>query len=174
MKPQLENKIKSYLVFTLGGEDFAVNVSKVLNILEMVRVTKIPNSPVYMRGVINLRGQVLPVIDTRVKFNITASEDNKNTCIIVMDLLVDNHALKMGMVVDAVKEVLEINPSQVLEPPTIGSEFETKFIYGMVEIGDHFIMLLDIDGIISAREVVKLKTMRDEAGDQIEDVNIEL
>ena len=108
--------LNSYLSFKLGDELFAVNVGKVLNILEMTRITKVPNSPEYMKGVINLRGSVLPVIDMRVKFGLELTEETVNTCILVLDIEIDNESVKVGALVDAVSEVLEIEEEEKAVP----------------------------------------------------------
>jgi len=150
--------INSYLSFKMGEEIFAANVSKVLNILEMTKVTKVPKAPEYMKGVINLRGTVLPVIDTRIKFGMSATEYTTNTCILVLDIEVDNESLHVGGLVDSVQEVLEIEPDEILPPPNIGSKYRSEFINGMYKLNDEqFIMLLDMDKVFSADDLVTLK-----------------
>src|SRR5687768_17514595 len=108
---------QSYLSFKLGEEIFAANVEKVLEILEVTKITKVPKSPAYMRGVINLRGNVLPVIDTRQKFNMPHTEDTVNTCIMVLNIHMDGDKLILGALVDAVQEVLEISQDQIKTAP---------------------------------------------------------
>lgn len=155
-----ENKklsINSYLTFKLGDETFASNVSKVLNILEMMSITKVPKAPEYMKGVINLRGTVLPVIDTRLKFGMTPTEVTTSTCILVLDVVVEKEAIKVGALVDSVQEVLELNNDDIQPPPNIGSKYKSEFIYGMSKAGEEFIMLLDMDKVFSATDVIELK-----------------
>ena len=144
--------LQSYLTFRLGDELFAANVGKVLEILEIPRITKVPRSPDFMRGVINLRGSVLPVIDTRIKFGLPAVEDTINTCIIVLDIEMDGNHINIGTVVDAVQEVLEIEAGQVQPAPTIGSKYKSEFIDGMVKMNDQFIMMLNLDKVFSSNE----------------------
>jgi purine-binding chemotaxis protein CheW len=150
-------KLNSYLSFKLGDEIYAANVSKVLNILEMTKITKVPKTPDYMKGVINLRGTVLPVVDTRIKFAMSPTEFTANTCILVLDIDIDNESLHVGGLVDAVQEVLEIEPNQILPPPNIGSKFKSQFITGMYKMNDEqFIMMLDMDKIFSVDDLAYL------------------
>lgn len=158
MSTEVKKQLNSYLSFKLGEEVFAANVSKVLNILEMTKITKVPKSPPYMKGVINLRGTVLPVIDTRVKFSMEPTEFTTNTCILVLDIDIENDSLHVGALVDAVQEVLEIEPHQILPPPNIGSKYRSEFITGMYKLTDEqFIMLLDMDKVFSADDLLVLK-----------------
>lgn len=151
------DQINSYLSFKLGGETFAANVGKVLNILEMTDITKVPKAPEYMKGVINLRGTVLPVVDTRIKFNMPATEYTNNTCILVMEVEVDGEHVQVGGLVDAVQAVLEIDQEDILPPPSIGSKYRSEFISGMAKIDDKFIMLLNMDRVFSSDEIINLK-----------------
>jgi len=151
------SKINSYLSFKLGEEEFAAHVSKVLNILELVKITEVPKSPKYMKGVINLRGTVLPVIDTRIKFDMPATEYTANTCIIVLDIEMDSESVQVGALVDSVQAVLEIESSQVQPPPSIGSKYKSEFIEGMAKVDDKFIMLLNMDLVFSADEITFMK-----------------
>jgi purine-binding chemotaxis protein CheW len=149
--------LTSYLSFKLGDEVFAANVSKVLNILEMTKITKVPKAPDYMKGVINLRGTVLPLVDTRIKFGLTATEFTANTCILVLDIQIGDESLQVGGLVDAVQEVLEIEEYQILPAPNIGSKYHSEFISGMYKINeDQFIMLLDMDKVFSVDELIQV------------------
>lgn len=151
------DQINSYLSFKLGEETFAANVSKVLNILEMTEITKVPRAPEYMKGVINLRGSVLPVVDTRIKFGMPATEYTSNTCILVMEVEVDGEQVQVGGLVDAVQAVLEIEKEDILPPPSIGSKYRSEFISGMAKIDDRFIMLLNMDRVFSSDEITDLR-----------------
>ncbi|MFW5777554.1 MAG: chemotaxis protein CheW [Bacteroidota bacterium] len=148
------NVVKSYLSFELGDEMFAADVSKVLEILELRPITKVPRSPSYMRGVINLRGNVLPVLDTRVKFGITAKEDTVDTCIVVLNVMMEGETLTLGALVDSVEEVLELTDGDIEPPPTIGSKFNPEYLHGMVKMDDVFIMVLNVDKVFSTEELV--------------------
>ncbi|MFW6103722.1 MAG: chemotaxis protein CheW [Bacteroidota bacterium] len=151
-KEELE-QITSYLTFKLGEEEFAAHVSRVLSIMEMTKIIQVPKTPDYMKGVINLRGQVLPVIDTRLKFGMSPTEYTANTCIVVMEVEVEGENVQVGAIVDSVQEVLEIEQDQIQPPPTIGNRIKSEFIYGMAKIADKFIMILDMDKVFSAEEI---------------------
>ena len=149
--------LTSYLSFKLGDETFAANVSNVLNILEMTKITKVPKAPSYMKGVINLRGAVLPLIDTRIIFGLTPTVFTPNTCILVLDIQIGEESLHVGGLVDSVQEVLEIEPQQILPPPNIGSEFQSEYISGMYKPNEEqFIMILEIDKVFSIEELLEV------------------
>jgi purine-binding chemotaxis protein CheW len=157
MKQEINLSVDSYLSFRLEEETFAVNVAKVLEILEVPHMTKVPKSPEYMRGVINLRGTVLPVIDTRIKFGLTATAYTVNTCIVVLNVAIEGESLVLGALVDSVQEVLEIDEEQIKPSPSIGAKYKSEFIRGMVKLDEHFVMLLDIDRVFSSDEISLLK-----------------
>ncbi|HKK63241.1 MAG TPA: chemotaxis protein CheW [Bacteroidales bacterium] len=171
-KEQL-SKIDSYLSFKLGDEEFAAHVGKVLNILEMTKITEVPKSPDYMKGVINLRGTVLPVVDTRIKFGMTPTEYTPNTCIVVMEVEMEGDMVQVGALVDSVQAVLEIDEAQVQPPPSIGSKYKSEFIYGMAKVDERFIMLLDMDKVFSADEIVNVKEKTAEGEQHMEENPIE-
>jgi purine-binding chemotaxis protein CheW len=153
--------IKSYLSFRIGEEVYACHVNKLLSILEIPNITEVPGSPKYMKGIIDLRGKVLPLIDTRVKLNLSPIEFTNDTCIIVMDITLDNENLLVGVLVDAVMEVMEFDNDKILPPPNLGKRYHSKFIYGIVKKEDKFIMLLDIDMLFSLDEIDILKEASD-------------
>lgn len=162
MEQENLSNINSYLSFKLGEEVFAAHVGKVLNILEMTRITEVPKAPDYMKGVINLRGTVLPVIDTRMKFGMVPTEYTPNTCIIVLDIEVDNETIHIGALVDAVQAVLEIDRNKILPPPSIGSKYRSEFIEGVANIDEKFIMILNMDAVFSTEDVTSLKVKAEE------------
>lgn len=155
------NIIESYLTFHLGEEIFAANVSKVLNILELTKITKVPKSPPYMKGVINLRGAVLPLVDTRIKFDMSETEFTTNTCILVLDVDSNGDSLHVGALVDSVKEVLEFKEDQIQPPPNIGTRYKSEFIEGVVKADENFIMILNMDMIFSTDELITLQESTD-------------
>jgi purine-binding chemotaxis protein CheW len=155
-------RINSYLSFKLGEEEFAAHVGKVLNILEMTRITEVPKAPDYMKGVINLRGIVLPVIDTRIKFGMSPTEYTTNTCIIVLDIDVDGEPIQVGALVDAVQAVLELDKAQIMPPPSIGSKYRSEFIEGVANVDDKFIMILNMDAVFSNEDLTVMKTKTEE------------
>ncbi|MFP4289302.1 MAG: chemotaxis protein CheW, partial [Bacteroidales bacterium] len=139
-----EKKQQSYLSFRLGKEEFAANVSNVLEILEMPAITSIPHAPEYMRGVINLRGKVLPVLDTRLKFGLQINDDTVDTSIIVLRISLEGKEIEIGALVDGVEEVMELSESDMEPAPKLGSDLKIKFIEGMVKNDDKFIMILNM------------------------------
>ncbi|HON18229.1 MAG TPA: chemotaxis protein CheW, partial [Salinivirgaceae bacterium] len=154
----LSKNIQTYLSFCLGNETFAVNVHKVLNILELKPITKVPHSPDYMSGVINLRGNVLPVIDMRVKFGMPAIEATVDTCIIVLNVEINGEEVMLGILVDSVSEVLQIDEEKIEPSPSIGTRYKAEFIKGMWRDSEEtFIMLLNIDLIFSTNELIMLQ-----------------
>ncbi len=146
----------SYLTFRLGKELFAANVRYVLHILPMPEITEVPNSPDYMKGVINHGGKVLPVIDTRDKFNMPRVEKTRNTCIVVVEINSNDDTINVGAVVDSVHDVLEISDNQIQPPPGIGSKYQSEFIEGMIKEKDEFIILLNMNKVFSAEEVISI------------------
>lgn len=157
MEIETEIKTNSYLSFSLGNEVYAAHVKSVLNILEITTITRIPKAPDYMEGVINLRGSVLPVVDTRVKLGMEKMGATKDTCIIVLEVLVEGDKIMIGSIVDGVKEVLEIDQHEILPPPHIGNKFQSQFIKGMYKVNEEFIMILNMDKIFSTDELITLK-----------------
>lgn len=148
---------KSYLSFKVGGELFAAHVSSVLNILEMSRITKVPRAPRYMLGVINLRGSVLPVIDTRIKFGMPVTDNTDKTCIIVTELELGDETVRVGALADSVEEVLEMEKENIIPPQSIGNLSETDFIQGVMNINEEFIMILDMNKVFSTDDVASIK-----------------
>lgn len=146
-------EIKSYLTFELGGEIFACHVNKLLHILEIPNITEVPGAPAYMKGIIDLRGKVLPVIDTKVKMGMPPVEFTKDTCIVVMDINLDEDSLLVGVLVDRVLEVLEFNNDEILPPPNLGHKYRSEFITGIVNRNNQFIMIIDIDTVFSLDEI---------------------
>ncbi|OGR27938.1 MAG: chemotaxis protein CheW [Desulfuromonadales bacterium GWD2_54_10] len=145
-----------YLTFKLDEEVFALDVAKVREILEENSITKVPQTPDFMRGVINLRGSVVPVIDLRLKFGMSKTEKTVNTCIIVVEVQLQDEVIILGALADSVQEVIELEPSQIEAAPHIGSRLNTDFIKGMGKHNNRFIMILDIDRVFSSAELVSV------------------
>ncbi len=150
-------EINSYLIFQLGNEWYAVNVFYLLSILELTRITKVPQSPLYMKGVINLRGSVLPLIDTRLKFGMTETEITPSTCILVIEIRKENETIKFGALVDAVAEVIELNKNQIMPPPTLKISYKTSFIEGIATVNNEFVMILNVEEIFSDEDIVDMQ-----------------
>jgi purine-binding chemotaxis protein CheW len=142
-----------YLTFKLDSDLFAVDVSKAREVLDFVEVTRVPQTPDYMLGVINLRGSVVPVINLRRKFGMQEAERTVDTCIIVVDINVNDETVVVGIVADAVQEVLDLDSGQIEPPPRLGTRLNTEFIKGMGSLDDQFIILLDIDRVFTLDEL---------------------
>lgn len=144
-----------YLTFQLGEESYGISVLKVREIIQMQPITRVPRMPDYMKGVINLRGKVIPVADMRVKFNFAKAEMNERTCIIVVALsLGDGRETLTGLIVDAVEEVMQIEEKQIEEAPSfVDTSISTEYIFGMAKVKEDVKMLLDIDKVVSAQAV---------------------
>lgn len=160
----LEEKkdLNSYLTFKMDDELFALNVLKVIEILEVPQITKIPRSPAYMAGIINLRGKVLPLVDTRVKFGLEPIKYTISTCIIVIEINVEGDILQVGTLVDEVLEVIEIEKSQIQPSPSIEANYNLDFIEGMFRKDEHFIMLLNLDKVFSVQDYSYMQQNKNE------------
>ena len=142
-----------YLTFKLEDEVFALEVGQVREVLDLSPITKVPRAAEFMRGVINVRGSVVPVVDLRRKLGIEETEATKDTRIVVMELDLDGENTILGAMADSVHEVLELAPEQIEEPPKIGALWRTEFIKGIGKRGDEFIIILDIERIFSTDEL---------------------
>ena len=153
----INKKLNSYLTFTLHKEVFALEIEKVVEILEVPHITHIPKAPRYMKGVVNLRGQVIPLIDTCQKFGLPAIEIDQNTCIIIIDLEIAERNIRFGAMVDQVQEVLEKEEGSLLPSPSIEANYNLEFIKGIIRDKEDFVIVLDIDKTFSTDEVELLK-----------------
>lgn len=144
---------RTYLTFTLDQEDFAVDVVGVREVLDYTVVTRVPRTPDFMKGVINLRGSVVPVVDLRLKFGLPEMEKTVDTCVIVLEVDMDGEVMVIGAIADSVKEVFELDPGDIEPPPRLGTRFETEFISGMGKHNDHFIIILDVNKVFSTHEL---------------------
>jgi purine-binding chemotaxis protein CheW len=149
----IANKEGKYLTFSLAGEEYGIGILKVKEIIGMMPVTIVPQTPAYIKGVINLRGKVIPVIDLRLKFMMKAADYTERTCIIVVEITASGRTILMGSVVDAVSEVLNIKGSDIEETPAFGAKLNTEYILGMAKIGGGIKILLDIDRVLSVEEI---------------------
>lgn len=148
----MEN-IHSYLTFKVGRELFAADVSSIHNILEYREITKVPNMPEFMAGIINLRGKVLPVIDTRTKLGIEDKSITPETCILVVELLIDEKEVMAGAIVDDVSAVISFADDKIMPPPQIGAKKNNNYISGIYEYDDSFIMILDVNKVYTSDSV---------------------
>jgi len=144
---------RTYLTFTLDQEDFAVDVAGVREVLDYTNVTRVPRTPDFMKGVINLRGSVVPVVDMRLKFGLPEGEKTVDTCIIVLEVEMDGEVTVIGAIADSVKEVFELESDHIEPPPRLGTRFETEFISGMGKYNDEFLIILDVNRVFSNQEL---------------------
>lgn len=145
-----------YLTFRLGPEEFGVRVIKVREIMGIQQVTAVPQTPDYLKGVINLRGKVIPVIDLRLKFGLPAVEYNQRTCIIVVQVDGESTSLLVGLIVDSVSEVVNLAAADVEDTPDFGSRTSTPFILGMAKLKGKVKILLDIDRVVNSQEIAAM------------------
>ncbi|MEJ5328730.1 MAG: chemotaxis protein CheW [Desulfobaccales bacterium] len=148
-----------YLTFVLAGEDFGLEILKVREIIGMLDITPIPQTPAYVKGVINLRGRVIPVIDLRLKFGLPPMDYGERTCIIVVDVKTAQGPMQMGVVVDAVSEVLNVGTEDLEPPPAFGHDLNHSYILGIAKTKGSIKILLDIDRVLSAEELLGLETL---------------
>ncbi len=153
----IEDLAGKYLTFFLDDEGYGLEILKVQEIIGMQEITQIPQTPAYVKGVINLRGKVIPVIDLRLKFGMPAQEVTRKTCIIVVQVRREDSALIMGIIVDEVSEVLNIEVNQIEPAPALGSQVDTQFILGLAKTETGVRILLDIDKVLSDREMAALQ-----------------
>jgi len=150
-------KSTQYLTYKLGDEVFALDIAKVREVLDFTNITKVPRTPEFMRGVINLRGSVVPVVDLRLKFGMAKTEKTVNTCIIITEVTVDGETTVLGALADSVQEVLDLASDHIEPAPRIGTKLKTEFIKGMGKQNDRFVIILDIDRIFSAEEMAMVQ-----------------
>jgi purine-binding chemotaxis protein CheW len=160
---------QQYVTFSLSDELFGVEVQRTREILSLSPVTKVPQTPDYLLGVINLRGQVVPVVDMRLKLGLPAGEESEDTCIIVVEVQVDGEVIVVGALADAVREVLEIRSDQIEPAPRLGTRLKTEFISGMGKVDEQFLILLNIDRVFNTDELILVQDVGQvqDAGDEI-------
>jgi purine-binding chemotaxis protein CheW len=142
-----------YLTFSLAGEEYGIGILKVKEIIGMMSITRIPQTPDYVKGVINLRGKVIPVIDLRLKFGLDVTEHTERTCVVVVEVSREGGHVLMGCIVDSVSEVLNIRENEIEETPDFGTSLDTRFILGMAKVASSIKILLDIDKVLGSIEI---------------------
>lgn len=151
--------LNSYFTFRLGSDLFAVNIGQVTKILELTDIAKVPNSPKYFKGIINLFGDVIPVFDGRLKFGLPETENTRETCILILVFEFDGHGYSSGIIVDSVEKVLVFEPEQINLSPTSGKRFDAEFINGIATFNDESVIILNIDKIFSEEEIKLISTV---------------
>ena len=154
-----------FLTFTLGSEIFALDIVKVREVLELTTVSGIPRTPDYMKGVINLRGRAVPVVDMRLKLGMSRIEHTVDTCVIILEVAFGGEAIVMGAMVDSVREVFEMSKDQIEPAPQMGAAIETSYIKGMCRQGDQFVIITDVDRIFSEEELMAARGLEPEGGE---------
>jgi purine-binding chemotaxis protein CheW len=153
-KNQLPLSTVQYLTFLTAGEEYAISIVKVSEIVEYEAVTTVPNTPAWIRGVTNLRGRVVPVVDLAVKFGLPASRISKFTCIIITEVMFQSEQLTMGVLADSVSQVIDLSADEIEETPPFGTRVKIEYLLGMGALGKKFCLILDIDKVLSADELL--------------------
>ncbi|WP_305043378.1 chemotaxis protein CheW [Geoalkalibacter sp.] len=156
MSADNQNETNQYLTFKLDREIFALGIAKVREVLDYTAITRVPKTPDFMRGVINVRGGVVPVVDLRVKFGMAPTPQTVNTCIIIVEINLEGETTVLGALADQVEEVLDLDPAQIEPAPRIGTRLRTEFIKGMGKRDEQFIIILDIDRVFSGEELASV------------------
>lgn len=149
----MEQREGKYLTFTLADEEYGIGILKIKEIIGMMTVTTVPQTPEFVKGVINLRGKVIPVIDLRLRFGMESMDYTERTCIIVVEIDGTVGTVQIGIVVDSVSEVLNIKSDEIEDTPTFGARLNTDYILGMAKMGGGVKILLDINRVLKAEEV---------------------
>jgi len=177
-KSQLPLNTVQYLTFLTAGVEYAVGIVKVSEIVEYETVTTVPNTPVWIRGVTNLRGRVVPVIDLAAKFALPHSNISKFSCIIITEVMFQGEKLTMGVLADSVSQVVELSADEIEAPPPFGTRVKTEYLLGMGPLGKKFCLILDIDKVLSADELLAVtesadgeRSADDSAGDASNTIN---
>lgn len=150
-----------FLTFSLANEEYGVDILRVQEIKGWTPVTHIPNAPAYLKGVLNLRGTIVPIVDLRMRFNLDAIEYTPTTVVIVLSLMNEGRERTFGIVVDAVSDVLNIAPGDVRPKPDFGTVVDADFIQGLATVGEHMVMLLDIDCLLRPEEITAIAAVGD-------------
>jgi purine-binding chemotaxis protein CheW len=143
-----------YLTYYLAGEEYAVGILRVKEIIEYDTLTKVPGTPPFIRGVINLRGSVVPVVDLAVKFGLPETPVTKRTCIVIVEVDVEDERTVMGVVADAVSQVVDLSSREIEAPPSFGTRVRMDYLQGMGKVDKKFILILDIDRVLSGNEIL--------------------
>src|SRR5271163_4598148 len=169
-KSQLPLSTVQYLTFFTAGEEYAISIVKISEIIEYEAVTTVPNTPVWIRGVTNLRGRVVPVVDLAAKFGLPESEISKFSCIIITEVMFQGESLTMGVLADSVSQVIELSADEIEATPPFGTRVKTEYLLGMGALGKKFCLILDIDQVLSADEV--LAVTESTAGEETSDAAV--
>jgi purine-binding chemotaxis protein CheW len=162
MADERQKMLRQYLTFTLDRDLYAMDIAKVREVLEYMDITRVPRTPEFMLGVINVRGRAVPVVDMRCKFDLERVEPTVNTCIIIVEVNLDGEISILGALADSVQEVFSLEPEQIESAPRLGSRINTEFIEGIGKSGDDFIIILDINKVFSNEELAMTLEIQDD------------
>src|SRR5262250_1152019 len=160
-----EQDVQQYLTFIIAGEEYAISLLKVKEIIEYDTVTSVPKMPEWVRGVINLRGSVVPVVDLAVKLRQAPSEVGKLTCIVITEVECDGDRKVIGVMADAVSQVIDLRPEEVEPPPSFGTRLKADYLLGMARSGKKFCLMLDTDKVLSSEELLELNDSAETSSD---------
>lgn len=163
--PVKEQNVQQYLTFMIAGEEYAISLLKVKEIIEYDTVTPVPKTPEWVRGVINLRGSVVPVIDLAVKFRLPASVAGRLTCIVITEVACGGEATIMGVMADSVRQVIDLKPEDVEHPPTFGTRVKVDYLLGMARSGKKFCLILNTEKVLSTDELLEMSEAIDQPAD---------
>ena len=163
--PVKEQNVQQYLTFMIAGEEYAISLLKVKEIIEYDTVTPVPKTPEWVRGVINLRGSVVPVIDLAVKFRLPASVAGRLTCIVITEVECGGEATVMGVMADSVRQVIDLKPEDVEHPPTFGTRVKVDYLLGMARSGKKFCLILNTEKVLSTDELLEVSEAIDQPAD---------
>src|SRR5258705_7379042 len=156
---------QQYLTFFLADEEYAINIQRVKEITEYTTVTKVPKVPEWIRGVINLRGNVVPVIDLTVRFGLEERPVTKTTCIVIVEVEQDSERAVIGVIADAVNQVIDFGPKDIEEPPAFGTRVRLEYLFGMGKLGKKFALILNVDSVLSSTVLLTVSTLQAATGD---------
>ena len=163
MTETIDTMANQYLTLLLDGDLYALEIASVQEVLEYMPITKVPRTQDFMRGVINVRGHAVPVVDLRLKFGMEAAEKTVDTCIIIVEVDMDGEKTTMGALVDGVEEVLEMEPGNIEPPPKLGTKINTRFMKGIGKLEENFVIMLDINEVFTFEEMAELVETRQTA-----------
>ena len=163
--PVKEQNVQQYITFMIAGEEYAISLLKVKEIIEYDTVTPVPKTPEWVRGVINLRGSVVPVIDLAVKFRLPASVAGRLTCIVITEVACGGEATIMGVMADSVRQVIDLKPEDVEHPPTFGTRVKVDYLLGMARSGKKFCLILNTEKVLSTDELLEVSEAIDQPAD---------
>ncbi|MFA5455182.1 MAG: chemotaxis protein CheW [Sulfurimonas sp.] len=158
-----QSKKERYLTFFLGDEQYGIAIERIKEIIAMMKITSVPKIPPYMRGVINLRGSIIPIVDTRLRFAMDSREADMHTAIIIVEV----EKVNIGFIVDRVEEVASIDTLNLSEPPKFGSQIDTDFISSVAQIEENVVMILDVLKLFEADEIINLAEIQNKQAEEV-------